>query len=218
MEIADRDGLPAVTMQAVAKSLGFTTMSLYRYVSNKDELMTLMQDAAMRGLAELQSEGDWEDRLRIWAEGIREDYRRHPWALDIPHGQASVLMPNSVRVADLGMAAMEELPLPDDVKIAVILTLSELTMSMTSLELSLATEGGVRLTSDETERLGTVITEERFPHIARLFQAGGFVVEPQSPPVDDGTPTDDSASADTNVDDEFVFALELVFGGIRSLL
>ena len=72
MEIADRDGLPAVTMQAVAKSLGFTTMSLYRYVSNKDELMTLMQDAAMRGLAELPSEGGWEDRLRTWAEKLEE--------------------------------------------------------------------------------------------------------------------------------------------------
>jgi AcrR family transcriptional regulator len=29
--LADRDGLAALTMQAVAKELGFTTMALYRY-------------------------------------------------------------------------------------------------------------------------------------------------------------------------------------------
>ena len=39
IDLADAEGLGAVTMQAVARSLGFTTMSLYRYVSSKDELL-----------------------------------------------------------------------------------------------------------------------------------------------------------------------------------
>ncbi|MFB4289794.1 TetR/AcrR family transcriptional regulator [Nonomuraea sp. ATR24] len=46
VEIADRDGLGGVTIPKVAKSLGFTGMSLYRYVGSKDELLTLMADAA----------------------------------------------------------------------------------------------------------------------------------------------------------------------------
>ena len=40
--IADKDGLSAVSMNRVAASFGFTTMSLYRYVPSKDDLVLLM--------------------------------------------------------------------------------------------------------------------------------------------------------------------------------
>ena len=43
--IAARDGLGAVSMSRVAADLGASTMSLYRYVSAKDELVKLMVDA-----------------------------------------------------------------------------------------------------------------------------------------------------------------------------
>ncbi len=46
VELADADGLAAVSMKRVAERLGFTTMSLYRYVSSKDELLLLMQDSS----------------------------------------------------------------------------------------------------------------------------------------------------------------------------
>ena len=42
MEIANQDGLEALSMARVAKALGFTTMSLYRHVANKDELLQLI--------------------------------------------------------------------------------------------------------------------------------------------------------------------------------
>ncbi len=44
IEIADAEGLAAVSMSRVAASLGFTTMSLYRYLTSKDDLLLLMQD------------------------------------------------------------------------------------------------------------------------------------------------------------------------------
>src|SRR6188508_1559790 len=44
VEIADAEGLAAVSMSSIAASLGFTTMSLYRYVSAKDDLIMLMQE------------------------------------------------------------------------------------------------------------------------------------------------------------------------------
>ena len=47
MKIADAEGLAAVTMQRVARSFGFTTMALYRYVSSKDDLHQLMLDASL---------------------------------------------------------------------------------------------------------------------------------------------------------------------------
>ena len=44
--LADAGGLAAVSMARVAAELGFTTMSLYRYVPTKDDLLELMVDAA----------------------------------------------------------------------------------------------------------------------------------------------------------------------------
>ena len=46
VKIASRDGLDAVSMSRVAAELGASTMSLYRYVNAKDELVKLMIDAA----------------------------------------------------------------------------------------------------------------------------------------------------------------------------
>ena len=41
IRLADADGLESVSMARVAEELGFTTMSLYRYVTSKDELLQL---------------------------------------------------------------------------------------------------------------------------------------------------------------------------------
>ena len=50
LEIADRDGIEAVSMRRVASELGAGTMSLYHYVNNKQELFDLMNDAMMSEL------------------------------------------------------------------------------------------------------------------------------------------------------------------------
>ena len=51
VEMADAEGLGAVSMAAVAARLGYTPMSLYRYVSAKDDLMLLMQEERDRASA-----------------------------------------------------------------------------------------------------------------------------------------------------------------------
>src|SRR5580658_9843244 len=68
VRIADTEGLDAVSMARVAAELGFTTMSLYRYVTSKDELLQLMWNASARGAETLTLAGEtWRERLRGWA-------------------------------------------------------------------------------------------------------------------------------------------------------
>lgn len=208
IEIADGHGLAAVTMQAIATSLGFTTMSLYRYVANKDELLKLMQDTAIAVPDALDYTGDWRGRLRMWAEMIRDAYRAHPWSLGIPRSQNSVLMPNALAAADLGMQAMEDVDIPDDSKIAVILIVSQLAASMVELELSLADEGDLHPTEQDRALLAGVITDERFPYISRLYRLGDYVV--------DSSLENEAPSAEPGyVEDEFAFGLDLIITGIE---
>lgn len=210
IEIADAEGLAAVTMAAVARALGFTTMSLYRYVSSKEELLLLMQDAALKLPERTTVPTGWRDGLPAWAELVRDAYRAHPWVLGIPRGQTSVLMPNSVQTADLGMGTLADLRVDEESKLGVILVVSQLAASMVELEGSLAEEGLVAATPEGAALLGEVITPERFPHIAGLFTMG---VEPLVETAGGDAPVIDGATL--GVDDEFGLALALLLEGLE---
>jgi AcrR family transcriptional regulator len=81
IEIADREGLEAVTMQRLGEAFGFTPMSLYRYVRNKAELVDAMIEAALGAPPARKDERAWRARLEEWARGILACFVRHPWAL-----------------------------------------------------------------------------------------------------------------------------------------
>ncbi|WFP16681.1 TetR/AcrR family transcriptional regulator [Citricoccus muralis] len=214
--IADAEGLTAVTMQAVARSLGFTTMSLYRYVSSKDELLLLMQDAASALPKKVTLPSGWRAALREWAQLVRAAFRAHPWILSIPRGQVSVLMPQSTRAADLGLAALEELELDDDEKVGVILSVSQFVGSMVELEQNLAREGAVEFSPEGAELMAEVITAERFPHLQPLV-AGGHYVGGSPTAGDGGDGGDESSEVSALVEDEFSFGLELLLSGLEAL-
>lgn len=81
--LADADGLAAVTMRAVADSLGAAPASLYRYVATRDELLELMVDQANGEVSyDGLGAGDWLEDLLALAREARERYRAHPWLLD----------------------------------------------------------------------------------------------------------------------------------------
>jgi AcrR family transcriptional regulator len=80
--LADSDGLDAVTMRNVAGRLGVGTMTLYSYVSSKDELLDLMFDEASgEMLLPDPLPASWRDALRAIALRTRETFDRHPWML-----------------------------------------------------------------------------------------------------------------------------------------
>ena len=83
IELADEDGLAAVSMARVAERLGFTTMSLYRHVASKEELVWRMLDIALGPAPEFATP-DWRTGLERWAHEFRAVLLRHPWGIDIP--------------------------------------------------------------------------------------------------------------------------------------
>jgi AcrR family transcriptional regulator len=127
--LADADGLDAVSMSSVANRLGFTTMSLYRYVNSKDELLQLMWNASARGAQTLVLRGrSWRTRLREWTTIQREIIDQHPWITQLPMATPP-LAPNSLTFVELGLAAMDDTDLPDADKLRVIGLLSSFTLS-----------------------------------------------------------------------------------------
>jgi AcrR family transcriptional regulator len=84
MEIADSEGFDAVSMRRVAERLGAGTMTLYHYVRNKDELITLMSDAVMAEVVVPESElaDDWRTALTQIATRTREAFAAHHWIFE----------------------------------------------------------------------------------------------------------------------------------------
>ena len=85
MQIADEDGLGAVTMHAVAARIGLTTMALYRYFPNKEALFDAIVDAGL-GSPPRPSEprGNWRDEVAQWARAKREMLCARPWLAELP--------------------------------------------------------------------------------------------------------------------------------------
>lgn len=100
VDIADREGIAEVSMRRIASELGMATMSLYRHVPGKDELVIQMIDTVM-GEIELPTpsphlRADLDDVAhRLWRM-----FRAHPWlasALSVTRPQ---LVPNGMRMTE----------------------------------------------------------------------------------------------------------------------
>ncbi len=121
IELADADGLEALSMRRLARELGVGTMSLYRYVPDKRVLLDLMLDtvSAPDHDARPAPGRPWREVLEAEALLGRELYLRHPWVLQV-NWTRPVLGPNTIAGLELTLAGLTELPLGDQDKIAII--------------------------------------------------------------------------------------------------
>src|SRR5688500_12487661 len=116
--IADGDGIEAVSMQRVAADLGFTKMSLYRHVSNKSELLSIMIDTAAGEPPDLSEvPGDWRAKLEEFVRRLAEVWRQHPWLPTVTVG-ARVMGPREAGWTESAVAALAGTGLTGDERLA----------------------------------------------------------------------------------------------------
>ncbi|WP_028815257.1 TetR/AcrR family transcriptional regulator C-terminal domain-containing protein [Streptomyces flavidovirens] len=95
IEIADAEGLSALSMRGVAARLGVAAMSTYRYVSSKEDLVLHMADAAF-GEESYPADAleDWRTRIELGARTLWSLYRKHPWLAQLGSLTRPLLVPN----------------------------------------------------------------------------------------------------------------------------
>ena len=79
IELADREGLDALSMRRLAAELGTGAASLYRYVATREDLLDLMTDETATEFDFPATSGDWQTDLLSLARQARGIMRRHPW-------------------------------------------------------------------------------------------------------------------------------------------
>jgi AcrR family transcriptional regulator len=124
MAIADAEGMAETSMRRVATELGVATMSLYRHVPGKDDLVIAMIDAAMGEyqLPEPPPAG-WRHRLELCARLQWAMFRRHPWlapSMSLTRPQPT---PNALRMTEYVLRAFDgtALPLDDRMYVHILL-------------------------------------------------------------------------------------------------
>lgn len=173
IEIADAEGLPAVTMQRVAQSFGYTTMAIYRYVATKDDLHQLMLDAAFADREPPAVTGDWREGLGAWMGWLFEAYRSHPWVLEIPLSMEALLMPSQLRLADAMLRAFQELPATDGERLALLMSLSTFLRGMAGIQRDIADDAAA--VSEATKALiREVATAHSLPALHPLIASGAY--------------------------------------------
>lgn len=205
MRVAAADGLAAVSMSRVAAELGAATMSLYRHVSSKDELLAHMVDAAFAAVPPpAAAEETWRSGLTRWASAHLAVLRQHTWLVRIPIGGPPV-MPNQVLWFERGLGCVRTTALAPAEQPSVLLLVNGFVRNQATLEADLAAAARAAGTAmDEVGReytaLLTRLTDaERFPAIQGLLRANVFIGE--------------GALAD-----DFQFGLDRILDGIAVLI
>jgi AcrR family transcriptional regulator len=194
--LADEAGLAAVSMSRVAARLGFTTMSLYRYVDSKDDLVALMRDRAIGPPPELEPGQGWRAALARWTKA--QLATQHAWWIEIP--VAGVMtMPNSMLWLERGLATMADTGLTLAEKADVALVLSSLALAQLRLTRDLAAVDS-DVFQNQMSAVAALADPERFPGVRALLAEGAF--------------EDDSVGSGSSMD----FALERLLDGVQMLI
>ncbi|MEZ3177225.1 TetR/AcrR family transcriptional regulator [Streptomyces pimonensis] len=122
VEVADREGIGALSMRRIATELGTGTMSLYRYVPGKAELLDLMLDRVQRPSEDPADLGDggWRAALEALGRAALALYRRHPWLLEVNQSRP-VLGPSALDGMEKVLSRIKPMGLSDPELLSAII-------------------------------------------------------------------------------------------------
>jgi AcrR family transcriptional regulator len=169
IELVEAEGLSALSMARLAERLGCGTMSLYRHVTNKDELVTFMLSTAPDPPPMPADSSSWRDALSDWAIGLWDIYHRHPWILQTA-AAGPPADPGQLAWLDAGLSALGGTGLSERDKLAAVMAVLHYVRGAAALDIEAAHVDG----PDYPALLRQVLDADRFPALAAAVAAGVF--------------------------------------------
>jgi AcrR family transcriptional regulator len=189
LAIADAEGFEAVSMRRIAAELGAGTMSLYRYISAKGDLVALMDDALMA--ESLVPDGelppDWREALTLIARRTRAAHLRHPWAIVALQGRGAAgqdgsFGPNGLRHFEQSLAALDSAPLDVAAKLELLTIVDDYVFGsvLRASEMQDRSEADPEAAAPIVEFITAQLATGAFPRIAAMSQdpAAARLAEP----------------------------------------
>ncbi|WP_326637915.1 TetR/AcrR family transcriptional regulator [Streptosporangium sp. NBC_01755] len=183
IELANAEGLEAVSMRQVAERLEVGTMSLYTHVPGKGELVDLMVDTAYGELyadvdTPSRQAGGWRGAMGFVAARNWDLYRRNPWMLQVIDAR-STLGPNASLKYEAELRPLDGVGLTDvemDSVLALVLSHVQSTARAAANQERVRQESGMTDTEwwlSNAPLLDKIMDGTRFPVASRVGEAAG---------------------------------------------
>jgi DNA-binding transcriptional regulator YhcF (GntR family) len=184
VRIADVEGIAALSMRRVAADLGLATMSLYRYVQSKDELVVLMIDAVFGEYPPQEPPPPgWRAQLGQLSRLQWRICQEHPWLARATSFTRPQMAPGGMAHTEWAMRAVAGLGIDPATSLYVVLTLVAFTLgTAANLESEAEAEQATGQTSAEwmeqqEESFEGITGSGRYPHLRSLAEVPGFDLE-----------------------------------------
>ncbi|MFJ3221084.1 TetR/AcrR family transcriptional regulator [Kitasatospora sp. NPDC086801] len=179
VQLADTEGLDAVSMRRVAAALGAGTMSLYNYVPKKEHLLDLMLDAvaAEYDYATLTPTGDCRTDLARLGHQQLELCRRHPWLPTLVLARPSI-GPHSLRYTDHFLAVTATTDLGGGARMEAMALFNGFICQYAQYEQSAA--AGAKWQAELAGYLTRAARSGEYPHLAQAFATSGPPADPDT--------------------------------------
>jgi len=198
-DLADREGLAALSMRRLALALGVEAMSLYNHVASKDALLDGLLEAVM-GEIEVPSAGlPWKEALRRRSASARRVFLRHPWAPGLSESRRNA-GPVRLAACEAVLAVFARAGFSERLAMSAFLVLDSFLYGFTLQEAHFPAPGAERVEAVSTFRAQHDLS--RFPEVARISEAARLQAQEGA----------------AGYDDEFAFGLDLVLDGLETRL
>ncbi|GAA4132174.1 TetR/AcrR family transcriptional regulator C-terminal domain-containing protein [Actinomadura keratinilytica] len=169
IEIADAEGLEAVSIRRVAAALGVRPMSLYTHIERKEDLFDLMSDEVNR---EMIIEGElpshWREAITLIARREHEVILRHPWVIDLVARHPRV-GPNGLRHGEQNLCALSGLDVDLATAARIVTAVDHYMTGYVIRERLLRDQRPDHLAEPYIQQM---INEGDFPHLRRAMREG----------------------------------------------
>jgi AcrR family transcriptional regulator len=176
IELADTEGLDAVSIRRVAAALGARPMGLYSFFDRKDELIDLMIDHVLAETVLDRVPAGWRPGLSALARATRDVCMAHPW-LVAATGMRAQIGPNAMRHFEQSLQAVADLAIDPAGKLAILRAAD--TYALGHVQVSQAAHEAWRRAGDgdrqrqetATAYLSRLAASGEFPRLAELGTA-----------------------------------------------
>ena len=208
VELADAEGLGAVTMRRVSAAVGVEAMSIYHHLSGKEALLEGLLDSVVAEIDDLvrtveESEGplDWRPTLRRRFLVARTVMLRHPWAPGLI-GTRTTIPPSVYGIYEALLATMIEGGFSYQLAHRALHSFGSMPLGFVQEMFSPATSAEVDVEQAEAELAAMA---EVLPHLTAMVASEVHA-------------NDDDMLGWCDSQDEFEFTLDLVLDGFARQL
>lgn len=195
VDLADREGLDALSMRRLATDLGVVTTSLYRHFPDRDTLLAEMAELVLAETAPPPSDlTGWRSRLAYEAHGEWQMYRRHLWMLPLLAQTRPPMGPTLLDHLERSFSALYQPGMTRETMLAIYLSVSGLVQGLALLLVSERTPVGTAPRADEVLAM---VSPQTHPTLVRFFES-------------------DADGVDLNLDELLDTCLTVLFDGVAA--